>query len=531
MRFLDLYPAQGCFAPNQAIRFDAEIEAGSAVPAVLEVRIQHLADPPVKISLSLELMPGVQRIPITWEASGAAPAGYGVKAVLIDASKETCLERTTAFDVLSHWKDFPRYGFLTDFFPGRQDISETIDELCRYHLNGLQFYDWQYHHDRLLAPDEVYKDPLGRSLSLATIQGFIESARKHGMAAMAYLAVYAASLAFWRAHPDWALYDRNGHPIPFGEDFLGLMDPSPGRPWAEHLLGECQRVLAALRFDGLHIDQYGEPHQAWDANAKPVDLPGAFAQFAHAAKDSTGGKTVVFNAVGNWPIEALAASAVDFLYIEVWPPQVRYSDLIEVIQNARAFSNGKPVVIALYLPADWPANILLVNALVFACGAARIELGERERWLADPYFPKHQALGRFLHDSLRRNYDFAVRYGEWTGPGGVDLEDAGVRIDGEVWCLARGKDNWLVINLVNHTGLSADQRWDEAHPGPQVCKDLRMRLPLAKEPRRVLWACPERPEAGPGPIPFDYHNGWLSLRLPALKMWGMVVIEHERGSE
>lgn len=530
MRFLDLYPSQGCFAPSQSIRFVAEIEAQSAAPALLDLWVQHLADPQVGVKIPLELKPGVQRIPIAWEASGVAPAGYGVKAELSDASNQIRSARTTAFDVLPHWTTFPRYGFVTDFFPERRDTNETIDELVRYHLNALQFYDWQYRHDRLLAPSEVYSDPLGRLLSLSTIRAFIDSARKRGMATMAYLAVYAASVSFWRAHPDWALYDHSGHPIPFGEDFLGLMNPSPGRPWAEYLLGECRRALAELPFDGLHIDQYGEPHQAWDVHAIPVDLPGAFAQFIQAAKDSTGGKTVLFNAVGNWPIETLAASAVDFLYIEVWPPQVRYSDLIEIIQNARALSNGKPVVVALYLPANRPANILLVNALVFACGGSRIELGERKRWLADPYFPKHQPVSPVLPGSLRRNYDFAVRYGAWIGPGGADLDNSDVQIGGQVWRLVRRTRGWLVINLVNFNGLSPDPRWDEAHPAPQACKDLRMRLPLAERPRRVLWARPEQPKVGPKSLPFDYHKGWLSVRLPALEIWGMVVIEDESGS-
>ena len=530
MRLLDLYPSQGCFASNQPISFVAEIEVQSAALGMLELSIQHLADPAVRVEIPLELEPGVRRIPMTWEASGISPAGYGVTAELIDASNRIRSVKTTAFDVLPHWTKFPRYGFLTDFFPERQDIDKTIDDLTRYHLNGLQFYDWQYRHDRLLAPSEVFSDPLGRLLSLATIRGFIDSAQRCGMATMAYLAVYAASISFWRAHPDWALYDHIGRPIPFGEDFLGLMDPSPGRPWVGHLLDECRRALAELSFDGLHIDQYGEPRQAWDMNANPVDLPGAFVQFIQAAKDGTGGKTVLFNAVGNWPIETLAASAVDFLYIEVWPPQVRYSDLVEILQNARKLSNGKPAVIAVYLPPTRPANILLANALVFACGGSRIELGEHKQWLADPYFPKHQPLERGLQDSLRRNYDFAVRYGEWIGPGGTDLDNSDIQIDGQVWRFLRRTRGWLVINLVNYSGLSPDPRWDEAHPMPQACKDLEMRLPLVERPRGVLWARPEQPKSGPKSLPFDYHNGCLSVRLPVLETWGMVVIEDESGS-
>ncbi len=343
------------------------------------------------------------------------------------------------------------------------------------------------------------------------------------MAAMPYLAIYAASAAFWRDHRDWSLRDATGMPIPFGDDFLGLMDPSPGASWAGHLMGECARALSELPFDGLHIDQYGEPKLAWNARAEPVDLPAAFAAFVAAAKARFPGRTVLFNAVGNWPIEALAPSATDFNYIEVWPPRTRFGHLAEIVRDARRLSGGKPVVIALYLPANRPATVLLADALILACGGARIELGEGDRLLADPYFPNHQALSLELSRSLRRFYDFAVRYGEWIGPAAEDVDELIVELPAEIRAVGRAAAGRLILHLINFTGLDPDPSWDQAQPFPSAVREVGVRIRLRAGPERVWWATPEEPRVQS--LPFRYEDGWLSFEAPALAIWGFAAIE------
>lgn len=61
-----------------------------------------------------------------------------------------------------------------------------------------------------------------------------------------------------------------------------------------------------------------------------------------AREDPEGG--VIFNAVNNWPMEAVAQTGQDAVYIEVWPPNDRYRDLYTLIAQARRCS-GKPVVL------------------------------------------------------------------------------------------------------------------------------------------------------------------------------------------
>jgi dextranase len=527
MRLIDVYPTHGTFAPGQPVTLVAEVEAGRPMPATLTLSIRRLAAVHGAVSRPVALTAGRQSIGLEWPPL-PAPHGYAAEVALSDSAGETVDRAATAFDVLPSWTAFPRYGFLTDFTPGRTDITETIAALARFHINGLQLYDWHYRHDRLLPPAGEYQDPLGRRLSLSTVRRCLEAAHAHGMAGLAYLAVYAASVAYWRAHPADALYGGDGQPIAFGENFLGLMDPTPGGRWARHLLDECRRVLEALPFDGLHVDQYGEPRTAYDAAGRPVDLPAAFAAFVAALKAAHPGTGVLFNAVANWPSEALASSPQDFAYIEIWPPATRYRDVARIVTEARALSGGKPAVIALYLPADRLTNLLLADAVIGSCGGARIELGERERLLADPYFPKHQALGPEARAALRRYSDFLVRYGDLIGPSAACARQSPVQAPEGVWTMARRSKGWLTICLVNFTGLG-DPGWDEGHPPPQAVAGARIGVALPKGVQAAWWASPD--QGGLELLPLDVmaEGGTAWVTVPRLDRWAIVALQ--TGSE
>jgi len=526
VRLRDVYPARGMFKPGEPVRVVLEVEAESAASASLRITITHLASSVASWIEPIALTPGARTVTLDWPPPDIAPRGYGVEVELLDRAGRRQDAAATAFDVLPAWTTFPRYGFLTDFTPGRGDIAGAVESLARFHLNGLQFYDWQYRHDHLLPIEAEYTDPLGRRLSLPIVADGVRAAHAHVMAAMPYLAVYAASPEFWRAHPEWALYDAEHRPMSFGDGLLGLMNPALGAPWTRHLLGECAAVLAALPFDGLHVDQYGEPKVAFDAEGRPVDLPAAFAGFIAALKERHPEATVLFNAVGNWPIEALAASPQDFAYIEVWPPATAYRDLQEIIAGARARSGAKPVVMALYLPADRPTNIRLADALIFSCGGSRIELGEGERLLADPYFPKHQPLTPDLRTMLRRYYDFAVRYGEWMGPAADDAPDCPVQVPEGVWSMCRTAGDWIIVCLVNMTGLERP-RWDEPQPAPTPRKDVPIEVRTPWRVGQAWWGTPDRGHPELRAADWNSDGGDVRATVPFLDYWGILAFQRE----
>ena len=533
MRLTGFHPAKGTFLPGEAVSLIAEVEASESESAGFRVLIRHLGEQVMRIEGSQELVPGPQMIRLEWTPPAVA-AGYSAAIELTSREENTALRASTSFDVLRRWTDFPRYGFLSDFGPERLDPDAAVKSLLRFHINGLQFYDWQYRHDQLLAPADEYIDPLGRPLSLKTIRALVDSAQRHGMAALPYLAVYAASAPFQAEHPRWALHDEKGKPIPFGEDFLGLMDPSARSPWSMHLLGECRKALDGIPFDGLHIDQYGEPRRVWDADHEQVDLPRAFVEFIRAARAGYPDKAVLFNCVGNWPVEAIAPSPVDFPYIEVWPPEVEYRHLARIVREAVRLSGGKPVVIALYLPADRPENILLADAVILACGGTRIELGESSRLLADPYFPRHQHIPEGLLARLRITYDYAVRNGEWLMPYALSgpereewaegISDPGfIEVPASIWTSARRVSGGITIQLVNFSGLQEGLRWDEEHSAPVPHREIPVRVRLPERPERVLWDCPEQRD-GARSLDFEFLDGGLGFTIPSLHYTGLIHI-------
>lgn len=522
MKLIDLYPCKGVYRPGEAISLVVVIEAVNPVEGELNLSLYHMEKVLETIRIPIHPKTGSQCIPVTLELVSNIPRGYGLEAVLLDRGGRVAGTASTAFDVQRSWTDYPRYGFLTRFGPDPGE-DEAVEWLVRFHINGLQFYDWQYRHDQLLAPSERYNDPLGRQLSLARVRRLIEDAHTHGMAAMAYLAVYAASLSFAGAHPDWRLQTEKGEPLDF-EGFLGLMDPTPGGPWSEHLLAECGRTLAALPFDGLHVDQYGEPRVGFNARGEPVDLPTAFGGFIAALKDRFPAAPVTFNAVKNWPIEALAGAPLDFVYVELWPDTPGYPEVFKIVHGARRLSGGKPVVVAQYIPAAHTANLRLSQALVFALGGSRIELGEERRLLSDPYFPKHEAIPQDLERILRQIYDFVVRYGELIGPGAEMVEGSGVSTPEGVECIHRRFGKWSALHLLNFTGKS-NARWCEAHRPPRRLRDVQLSFPGLDPVLGVWWATPDRPGISLEPLKWHEEGERIHVIVPSLEYWSMIVVD------
>jgi dextranase len=555
MQIQGIHPHRSFFLPGEPASFSLEMAAPAAANARLEWSVFHLAKKLDEGALRIHLQPGLQRVELAWKPPETAPRGYGLEVRLLDPDSALLDENSAAFDVLAHWTQHPRYGFLTDFSPGRGDIPETMDLLARYHLNGLQFYDWMYRHDTLMPRDDLYHDPLGRELSLDTVAELITRAHEHQMAAMPYTAVYGASLDFYRAHPDWALYGQDGKPE-FFFDFLAIMDPRPGRPWTRHLLGQYERVLIETVFDGIHIDQYGEPRSGYDAAGRAYDLAKPLAAFIAATRRVVDrhrvAGTVIFNAVKNWPLNAVARAPQDIVYIEVWPPDTGFSDLHRITVQAQALGGGKPVVLAAYIDPAAAANVLLADAVIFASGAGHIELGEPRHgapgYLADPYFPKYAELAPELAAQLLRFYDFAVRYQAVIGPrakdatpayrGRIHLSAAGQPVDtsgpgaGSVWPIVRERPGsrpaFTAVSLINLVGLPhAD--WNEPLPAaPQVLTDLRLELMKVNRRLRGVWlASPDSRELGLKPAAYTLVKGRLQIEIPGLKLWDLVLIQWE----
>lgn len=548
---LDIYPDKAFYRPGETVQFSVRVTTETEADVHLVASIAFLSDEVARLAQALRLVAGeTVTAELIWTPPAAAPRGYGVDLQVLDETGQALATASTAFDVLECWTQAPRYGFLTDFSPDRVDFDRTMLWLSKYHINGLQFYDWMYRHEQLLPPTVVLHDPLGRRLSLATVEKLINVAHARGIAAMPYTAVYAASVPFFHQHPDWALLDAEGQPIPFGDNFLMIMNPAPDSLWIEHLLGQFAEVLEKTAFDGIHLDQYGDPKVGFDVQGNRVDLSQALPSLINATKEIAqrhrgDGGTVVFNAVGNWPIETVAQAQQDFVYIEVWPPYTLYKDLHALIAEAQALGGGKPVVLAAYMDPARARNARLMDAVIFASGGYHIELGERCGMLADPYFPKYGQMDGELSAVLRRYYDFAVRYENILA---LDTHDATSAYEGKViiegidadvertcdkiWPVVREGDDATGLNLINLLEIGSPE-WNELLlADPPVQEDLAVRLYTDHQVSRVWWATPDGDNIASQALEIsvgrDGRGIYVAFRVPSLLYWDLIVLERGR---
>jgi len=545
---LDIYPHRAFYRPGEVVQLDVSL-TGQVLPAVqIVISIVYLSDEMARLSEPIDQVSGdAATIEMTWMPPPVAPRGYGVDAWAVDGGGRVIAATSTAFDVLEHWTQAPRYGFLMDFGPERVSFDSTMRWLTSYHVNGLQFYDWMYRHDQLLPPTDIFQDPLGRRLSLTTVRQLIDAAHARGIAAMPYTAIYAASTRFFRQHPDWALRDAKGDPILFGDDFLAIMNPAPGSPWTLHLQDQFVQILEKTGFDGIHLDQYGDPKLACDSAGNQVDLGQIVPRFIDLIKRTAtrirADATVVFNCVGNWPIERAVESQQDFVYIEVWPPDTQYENLHRLIIEAQTLSDGKPVVLAAYIDPAQTVNARLTDAVIFASGGYHVELGETEGMLSDPYFPKYGRMSDELATALRRYYDFLVRYENVLS---LDTRDTTARRSGQVtiegidtdanhlchkvWVITREGPGCEAINLINLLDVS-EPAWNGPHDQHVTpVTNLQVRCYPHRPVQRIWWASPD--DKNPQMYALDFGVGtdergtYVTFAVPVLMYWDLIIVEH-----
>jgi len=545
VQITSIQPDRGFYKPGDQVHLLLTIQNVMEHPigAKIVAEVSHLEQPVSRIEMPVKLVEGQQNIRLTLNPPADAPRGYGVDLNLLAGDGGLLASAHTAFDVLERWTQMPRYGFLTDFAPGRNDEDETMAGLIRYHINALQFYDWMYRHDQFFTPEEPYRDPLGRTLSLATVERLIAAAHRHGIAAMPYTAVYASSLDFFHQHPDYAMLGADGKPLFFGDNFLVYMDARPDSAWTRHLLAQFDEILNRTDFDGIHLDQYGDPKVAYDRNGSAYDLAPVLAEFINAthalvASHRSDGATV-FNAVDNWPIESVAPSNEDIVYIEVWPPYTWWDSLSQLIIQGQKLGGGKAVVLAAYIDPSLERNVRLMDAIVFASGGGHIELGEKDGLLADAYFPRYGKMSIQLAEVVRRYYDFAVRYEDALGPHTRDAtgeysrnmemhgapSDAGLVKD-KVMVIARESQEQTAVNLINLLGVDNPEWKAPLAQDPRPLDATTVRISgVQRAVKAVRVASPDESDPSLQPLAFHQAGETVEFQLPGLKYWSMILIE------
>lgn len=490
-------------------------------------------------------------------------SGFGVEIKLYKENKEI-QSLFTAFDILSSWKYAPRYGFLSDFSPKDFDDKEDIKQMNEYHLNVIQYYDWMYRHNDLISDKDEYIDPLNRKTSLSTIKRKIQLMHEHGMEALAYGAVYAASPDFYKQHKDIALYKNNDEVMGFS-NFLYLMDISKETEWHDHIINEFYKAVK-FGFDGIHMDQYGYPKEGISkVNGTHIvrNLKDDFPNLINDTRKYIEGKnekvSLIFNAVNNWPVETVAKADEDAVYVEVWPPNDTYEDLYNLIANAKKIAPNKQVILAAYIkpflkelniPQEYAENAaLLAMSTIFASGGFHLMIGEKNGILDDPYYPKYAIIkNNGFIEKLRNYYDFIVRFEEllfdfdifdstMVNTGGINGEYVitGVKTSPKakencVWSLVKEKPGYKIINLINFIGIE-DMNWNNSKKKlPDFVQNIDVSILTCYDIKSVYVVSPDYNNGMPVKLNFKYvienQERRVKFNVPKLLVWDLIYLEY-----
>lgn len=547
---LSLLTDKVTYQPNEVITFSL---GTTSVPSGTKVRYKHLN--------SVISEEDVTNSKWTWTAPTRDFIGYMVE-VYSESNGEEIIYATVGIDVSSNWTKFPRYGFLSKY-PQMDEtsINDTLSRLNKYHINGIQFYDWQNKHHKPLplvngTPPAVWKDIANRDIYLNTVKNYITKAHELNMKAMYYNLIYGA----WEnadvdgVKKEWYVYKDNTHTNidfhPLSSPFLSniyLLDPS-NSSWEQYVIAEEQRIYQFLDFDGFHIDQLGDRGTTFNYNGNYLNLANTFQPFINAVKNAFTNKFTVMNAVNQYGQQGIAAANTNFLYSEVWSPFDRYSDLANLIkQNSTYSNNSKNSVLAAYMNYDLANNkgyfntpsILLTDAVIFAFGGSHIELGEH--MLGKEYFPNDNLkMKDDLIEALVKYYDFLVAYENLLRDGGdfntVTLTSIDGKISLENWPAKEGYvayfgkkfDSMQVIHLINFTNATTLEWRDNSgiQISPVVVKNAKLMFSFDKKVKKIWMSSPDFLGGTSFVLNFNQIGNKVSFMLPELQYWDMLVIEY-----
>jgi dextranase len=438
------------YAPGSSVTFTVNVLNstgsainGGAVTLYFRSRETSLASP---ISQPLSVGNGSSAtLTFRWTAPQLDFTGYLVSAVATDSAGNPLDLINTAVDVSSSWVKFPRYGYMTNNTFGIQNLSAAqaqsiMNTMTKYHIDGLQFYDWMYNHHQPLCGtvsnpcSSWISDGNQRTVYASSLKNLINAAHANNIMAMPYNAIFSADNGTCCGAPNyrtdgsgvdpaWGIYQDANHQKPLAFFQWDYMDPSNPN-WQRHLMDQTLMANQAFGFDGFHGDTFGDPNVVaykYDGTpagvatnpcttdttnadsgipvnnvaGSPTWINGTFPPFLNYAKQRLGNAYLMFNPVSYAHAHCEAnSSPSDILYTELWPNEQDhywdYNTIKDAIDIAFAESKphsadgqGKSMIVAAYSNfreggggSHNTPSVLLLNATMFASGGGHIELGD-----------------------------------------------------------------------------------------------------------------------------------------------------------
>ena len=515
MRIVRFAPTKPWFRPGAEVEVEIDLVTTGRTTARLVVELFDLDRVVARADRRVRLPVGRSPRRMRLALPADARRGYGLALTIVDRRGTVLATADAAVEALDGWWQSPRHAALTRF-DSPALAAAAMRGFGDWHVTVVQDYDWMYRHYRYSPPGAVADDPfvdaLGRHVSHAAVRAGIVAGHEAGIATLAYGSVYGAEREYVERHPDERVFDEAGNPISLGGTFF-INDLRPGRPWRRRLLGEYARAVRRFGFDGVHMDTYGPPHHARAADGAALDFaalyPGLIADGAATVAAARPEARVLFNCVEGFPLDAVSDAPAAAVYLELWPPDDRYADIVRWIDRARSLGRGRAVVIAAYLsslrthgddPATRPGAIeatVLLTSLIGAAGAYHHVLADGDRVLVEGYYPEARRLRPAETRELCAAWTFSARYVHIiSDPDSVEEPIEGIDIvnasgaavalssepvAGAVWArLTRNADGTRVLQLVDLRG-QLDDRWDAVRTPAEVATGWRLRWPSARQ--------------------------------------------------
>lgn len=572
---LSLSTDKACYAPGSTVTFTADGDLPS--DKEVYVRYRHNNTFIEKHTITSKTW--------TWTPPKTDYMGYMVDLYYMEWNGDVGTEHiigAIAVDVSSDWKRFPRYGFVAEFdnYSGSIDKNANIEAEMKYlnrlHINGVQFQDWHWKHHKPVrfredgSLDPWYQDVSNRWVGTEYVKKYIDVQHRYGMKSIFYNLCYGA----WKDYrddyvsEDWGLYkkDRNGnlyqdyHDLPSNwQSDIFLMNP--GNPhWQNYLEDRYNEVYKNYDFDGYQIDQVGDPKaDVFEKNGTKIDLEYNYGLFLKAMKGHRKDKRLVMNSVESFGTHHICNAklddgtrTVDFCYNELWKKQANFSDLFQIIQdNDRESEHNLQTVFAAYINYDKAGNYweyadknvntpgaLLTDAVMFAIGGSHLEMGDH--MLTREYFPsKELAMTDELKQRLIHYYDFQTAYQNLLR--GIDSKAAFTPTISssthainawppqgrKITAFAKKVDNMIAVHLLNFSNTD-DLSWRDlkgTRPAPVTQTNVQITYTTSRHITNVWTATPDKNGGVPMKLPFTQDGNNVSVTVPSLEYWTMLVFE------
>ncbi len=471
--------------------------------------------------------------------------------------------QTIAVDISADWVKYPRYGFLSKASAADlANVPSIMSKLNRYHLNGIQFYDWQNKHHIPLpenngVPLTEWKDIDNRTVSFNTVKAYVDECHKYNMKAMAYNLIYGAwsNAADDGVSDEWYIYKdanqttKDFHDLPSSWlSDIYVLNPA-NTDWQKYIVDKTKFALDKLGFDGFHMDQLGGRGTVYDYSGQRVYLDQTFKPFIQYCKNNLPG-SMVLNAVDQFGQSEIAKAPVDFLYSEVWnfsQPYIPFSGLKKVIVDNNTYSNNKlSTVIAGYINYNLSnakfntASVLFADAVIFAHGGSHLELGEH--MLHKEYFPNGDVtMSADLEKRIVKYYDFATAYERILCKGGAFETADVIAVNsaipfnsfpaelGSVAVVKRTSEKGKVYQFLNFT-KAKHLNWRDDNGTqtiPDTLKNIEIKIKIdAGQVFDKIWVASADGNGIPQVLNYTIEGGYVKVKLPQLQYWTMLVMDN-----